>query len=113
MTEVSQICQKTYANLPLKGSIKTFIITTIYLNWKCMKINPCQTEMQATTFSLNIQMGIVEVNSKLKDNIEGFHLPATSLNSFAITQYYLVSPQVPQSQKFGVFQGKVKQHKSI
>lgn len=41
--------------------------------------------MQATTFSLNIQMGIVEVNSKLKDNIEGFHLPATSLNSFATT----------------------------
>lgn len=41
--------------------------------------------MQATTFSLNIQMGIVEVNSKLKDKIEGFHLPATSLNSLATT----------------------------
>ena len=30
-------------------------------------------------------MGIVEVNSKLKDKIEGFHLPATSLNSLVTT----------------------------
>lgn len=37
----SQYCQPTY----LGKSIKTFIITIIHLNWKCIKIDPYWTKM--------------------------------------------------------------------